>query len=180
MCLCKPFQHTRIHTAILLSYIWEDWETKCLPFPCNYYRNNTICKLLSGRDNGLTSSNHAGVIYNSTRAAEVPLLLKTHWNSKWAPYSSSLCVTLSVCLPHSFSMSVSLNIFLSELDNSTHLKFTTYSHYWRAWESSLAATLRNNIFKSKWRFGNGTNVTPSGRRRAEGVKVTKKPVWSSS
>lgn len=121
ICLCKTFQHT-IHTALLLSYMWEDWK-KCLPSPCNYYCSNTICKLLSWCYNGLTSSNHAGVIYNSTRAAEVPLLLPTHRNSKWAHNSPSLCVTLSVCLSHSFSLSVlsvSVTLSLSELDNSTH------------------------------------------------------------
>lgn len=74
-------QHIIWHTAPLLSYMWEDWK-KCLPSLCNYYCSNTICKLLSWCYNGLTSSNHAGVIYNSTRAAEVPLLLPTHWNSK--------------------------------------------------------------------------------------------------
>lgn len=60
----------------------RDWGGKRLHPPCNYYCSNTICKLLRWCYNGLTSSNHAGVIYNSTRAAEVRLLLPTLWNSE--------------------------------------------------------------------------------------------------
>lgn len=167
------------------SFVYEGGLEKCLPSPCNYYCSNTICKLLSWCYNCLTSSNHAGVIYNSTRAAEVPLLLPTHWNPKWAHCSPSLCVTLSVCRSDILSvMSVSVTLSLSQTTAGTPT-YITCIHYCCARKSSLAATLLNKIFTSKWKFSNGISVTPNGMRgwasqHRKKRKEKKNPVWSTS
>lgn len=121
---------------------------KLLPFPCNYYCSNTICKLLSWCCNCLTSSNHAAVIYNSTRCCWGSLIItnapELEMSSALAHFHSALSHSVTLSLQHFLWLSV----FLSPKSDKCRVKIS-YIWFCRAEESSLADTLGHENLNRK-------------------------------
>lgn len=98
----------------------------------------------------------------------IPNELTTHPRS--VSLYRSVSLALSLCLSR---LSLWLCLFLN-LTTAHTPKFITRIRHCCAWKTSLAATLRDENFNSRWKFGDRISAPPNGMREGEGVNVAKK------